>query len=234
MTGVQTCALPILIKKTLLIAAIVSVTALSGCTNWQKKYKSLDVEHQNLKGLYDNCVASLDSSSSEQQRLSKELSLKQQAIDDLQKQINEKKMSPAEASGFTGMDVAFDASKGTITVTLENAILFEPGKASLKQSTSRELDQVLQVIRDRYRDKEIDVVGYTDSDPINKSAKFWEDNWELSAQRALSVLRYLNKKGIGDDSIRAVACGASRPVASNSSASGKAKNRRVEIVVHMK
>ena len=49
------------------MAAVVSAAVLlSGCTNWQKKYKSLEVEHQNLKGLYENCVASLDSSSGKQ------------------------------------------------------------------------------------------------------------------------------------------------------------------------
>ena len=39
---------------------IAAAALLSGCTNWEKKYKALDVEHQNLKGLYENCVASLD------------------------------------------------------------------------------------------------------------------------------------------------------------------------------
>jgi len=48
----------------------------------------------------------------------------------------------------------------------------------------------------------------------------------------LTVLRYLVDRGIQSASIRGVACGESRPVASNSSAAGKAKNRRVEIVVH--
>ena len=78
----------------------------------------------------------------------------------------------------------------------------------------------------------MDVVGHTDTDPIKKSK--WKDNWELSAQRALSVLRYLVKRGITKEKIQAVGCGESQSIASNSTASGKARNRRVEIVVHMR
>ena len=73
---------------------------------------------------------------------------------------------------------------------------------------------------------------HTDSDPIKKSK--WKDNWELSAQRALSVLRYLVQRGTPEDRIRATGRGASQPIASNTTASGKAKNRRVEIVVYMR
>jgi len=90
------------------------------------------------------------------------------------------------------------------------------------------------VLREKYNGKQVDVVGHTDTDPIRKTKDKWKDNWELSAERALTVARYLIQRGIAEDKIRAVGCGESRPIASNSTASGKAKNRRVEIVVHMR
>jgi len=205
----------------------------SGCTNWQKKYDGLNVEHQNLKGLYGNCVASLDTSAVEKTQLGRELNKTQQTIEELQEQIRQRQISPAEAAGFgRGMDVAFDPTAGTITVTLPNAILFSPGKATLKKASIAELDHVRSVLRQRYQRRNIDVVGHTDSDPIRKSK--WKDNWELSAQRALTVLRYMTKQGIEAERIRAVGAGASRAIASNATSSGKAKNRRVEIVVHMR
>jgi chemotaxis protein MotB len=204
-----------------------------GCTNWEQKYKALDVEHQNLKGLYDNCMTSLDSSAAEKAQLGQQLSQSQRTIDDLQRQISEKK--PADkVTGFEGMDVSVDSAAGTITVTLSNAILFNAGQATLRKAEIAELDKVYSVIRERYSGRNVDVVGHTDTDPINKSAKFWKDNWELSAERALTVLRYMVSRGMPDEKIRAVACGESIPVAPNSSAAGKAKNRRVEIVVHMR
>jgi chemotaxis protein MotB len=209
---------------------IAAAALLSGCTNWEKKYKALDVEHQNLKGLYENCVASLDSSSARQAELSQQLSQSQMTIEQLQKQ----KGTTADKTGFQVGEVSVDEKAGTITVTLENTILFASGSAKLKGATSSELDHIYSVIRQRYSGRQIDVVGHTDTDPIRKTKNQWQDNWDLSAGRALTVLRYLTSKGMPADQIRAVACGESRPVASNASAAGKAKNRRVEIVVHMR
>ena len=222
-------------KKMFLCVSLMIAVIASGCTNWEKKYKGLEVEYRNLKGRYDNCVASLDSSAAEKSQLGAELARSQKTINELQKEIEERNISPGQASGFgDDYDVAFDAAAGTITVTLPNALLFSVGQASLKKSTLTELDHVESVLNDRYRGRVIDVIGHTDSDPVKKTKKFWKDNWELSAQRSLSVLRYLVDHGIAKDKIRAVACGASKPIASNSTESGKARNRRVEIVVHMR
>ncbi|MHC5061525.1 MAG: OmpA/MotB family protein [Planctomycetota bacterium] len=223
----------VLTRTVFVLTMVVAVGFISGCTNWEKKYEGLNVEHQNLKGLYNNCVSSLDTSAAEKNLLGQELGKAQQTMQELQDQIRQRQISPAEASGFgRGMDVAFDPEAGTITVTLPNAILFSPGKASLKKASIAELDHVRSVLQQRYRARDVDVVGHTDSDPIRKSK--WKDNWELSAERALTVLRYLSKQGIKADKIRAVAAGSSRSIASNSTSSGKAKNRRVEIVVHMR
>ena len=214
-------------KKTItLLICLVVFALLPGCTNWEKKYQALSVEHENLKGL-------LDRERSEKGQLADRISQDQMTIEEYQRQIEELSKTPGDVTGFgEGYDVAFDPSAGTITVTLPNAILFDSGKAELKRATSTELDHIRSVLRDKYPGKQVDVVGHTDTDPIKKSK--WKDNWELSAQRALSVLRYLVKRGISEKDIQAVGCGESQPIASNANASGKAKNRRVEIVVHMR
>jgi chemotaxis protein MotB len=213
-------------KAIIPLICIVVLSMLSGCVDYKKKYDYLNVEHQNLKGRFENMQG-------EKQRLADRISQDQQTIDELRRQIEELNQTPADATGFgEGYDVAFDPDAGTITVTLDNAILFASGKASLKSATSTELDHILSVLKRKYAGKEIDVVGHTDTDPIRKSA--WKDNWELSAQRALSVTRYLVKHGISDDLVRASGCGPARPIASNATNTGKATNRRVEIVVHMR
>ncbi len=214
--------------NTRVVVPIVSITILSlmsGCTDYKKKYDYLNVEHENLKGRYENLQT-------ERQQLADRVARDQQTIDEMRRQIEELNKTPAEATGFEGMDVAFDAAAGTITVTLPNTILFDSGKASLKNATSNELDHILSVIKQKYAEKDIDVVGHTDTDPIQKSS--WKDNWELSAQRALSVSRYLIQHGIAEKQVRAAGCGPARPIASNATASGKAKNRRVEIIVNMR
>jgi chemotaxis protein MotB len=215
-------------KTIALLICLVLFVLLPGCTNWEKKYEALSVEHENLRGL-------LERERADKGLLAVRISQDQTTIEDLQRQIEERAKTPADATGFgEGYDVAFDPSAGTVTVTLPNAILFDSGKATLKKATSVELDHIYSVLRDKqiYAGKQVDVVGHTDTDPIKKSK--WKDNWELSAQRALSVLGYLVKRGISEEKIRAVGCGESRPIASNSTASGKARNRRVEIVVHMR
>lgn len=213
-------------KRAILLLGLVSVLFLSGCTNWKKKYKALNVEHQNTLGL-------LERERTEKSELSTQMTENQQTIDELQKQISLRNQSPAEATGFgDSYEVSFDPAAGTITVMLPNAILFGPGKSTLKKATNAELDHIHSVLRDRYSGRQISIVGHTDSDPIKKSK--WKDNWELSAQRALSVVRYLIARGIREDNIQAVGSGSARPITSNASSSGKAKNRRVEVVVHMR
>jgi chemotaxis protein MotB len=207
------------------LVTVVALSLMSGCTDYKTKYDNLNVAHQNLVGRFEN-------SETERQDLANRVAQDQQTIDELQRQIEELHKTPAQASGFEGMDVTWDAAAGTITVTLPNTILFDSGKATLKSATSKELDHILSVVKQKYASKDIDVVGHTDTDPIVKSS--WKDNLELSAQRALSVTRYLIEHGIAEKQVRADSCGSARPIAANTSAEGKARNRRVEIVVNMR
>ena len=210
------------------LVCLVALSLISGCTDYKRKYDNLNVEHQNLAGRYELLRSNNDA-------LSNRIAQDQQTIDQLRKQIEELNQSPADATGFgEGYDVAFDAAAGTITVTLPNTILFDSGKAELKNATSAELDHILSVLKSDYSGKQIEVVGHTDTDPISKTKELWKDNWELSAQRALSVTRYLIDHGIPGSQIKAAGCGPDRPIAPNNTAAGKAKNRRVEIVVFMR
>ncbi|MCK4752301.1 MAG: OmpA family protein [Planctomycetes bacterium] len=212
--------------KILSLIAIVLILFLSGCTNWEKKYQALNVEHQNVKGL-------LDREKLEKTQLAKKATQDQQTIEELQSLISDKQQTPAVATGFgEGYNAAFDPRAGMVRLTLSNEKLFNPGKATLKKSTIVELDHILSVIQTQHAGRHIDIIGHTDSDPIKKSR--WKDNWELSAQRSLAVTRYLINHGIAEDRIRSIGCGASRPVTSNETKSGKARNRRVEIIVYMR
>lgn len=208
-----------------LIISLFFVSVLTGCTNWKAEYDKLYVRNQNLEGQIEN-------EKTQKQELVDRISRDQQTIAELQKQIEVNKKTPAQASGFEGFDVAFNANEGTITVTLPNSILFDSGQADLKKATSNELNSIYSVLKSKYAGKNIDVVGHTDNDPIQKSD--WKDNWELSAQRSLTVTRYLVSRGWPEKQIQAVADGEARPVVPNTSSTNKAKNRRVEIVVHMK
>jgi len=79
------------------------------------------------------------------------------------------------------------------------------------------------------RDEMLMVSGFTDDRPVRDSNRQFADNWELSAQRALTVTRALIDEGLPSSSIFAAAFGPEQPVASNADAQGRSRNRRVEM-----
>lgn len=211
-------------KQSAVLVGLLSVGLLSGCTNWRQRYEYLNVENENLKGRHQKLET-------EKGQLAERVTQDQQTIEELTKQLEALQKNPDSVFG-KGYDVSVDPQAGTITVTLQDSLLFSSGAVTLKNATSQQLDHILSVLKDKYAGKLIDVVGHTDSDPIRKSK--WEDNLQLSTERANAVHRYLMKHGIPDAEIRSIGRGASRPVAENTTSAGKARNRRVEIVVHVK
>ncbi len=207
------------------LATLGSVIILSGCTNYRERYEYLNVEHANTQGR-------LKQTEQEKNELAAKVAQDQATIDELTKQIEQMGKTPATATGFEGMDVKFSKEAGTITVTLPDSILFSSGQATLKSATSQQLDKVASVVREKYAGRMIDVVGHTDNVPITRSK--WEDNLQLSTERANTVARYLIKSGMPATDVRSVGCGENRPIADNAAAAGRARNRRVEIVVHVR
>jgi outer membrane protein OmpA-like peptidoglycan-associated protein len=127
-------------------------------------------------------------------------------------------------------NVKVESVNGQIRFTILNEVLFDSGKAELKQTSKTTLDSVLAIIQQEYADRDITIEGHTDSDPIQKSK--WKDNWELSYNRSIAVLYYfMNEKQIAPERLKAVACGESQPVVANDSAANKRMNRRAVIVV---
>jgi len=120
---------------------------------------------------------------------------------------------------------------GGAMIAIEGTVLFDSGKAVLKSGGSKVLDGVAQTILDKYAGYDVYIFGHTDNEPIRKSG--WKDNYELSCQRALTVLRFLRGKGVGTD-VCAAGWGEDRPVADNRTAATRLPNRRVEIFVMAK
>ena len=125
--------------------------------------------------------------------------------------------------------VSLSMRDGALVIILSDKILFDSGKAELKSSAYPVLDKIAKLIRSDAPGKNIGVAGHTDNVPITHSA--WKSNWELSTARSTNVLHYLEDKGISPDKLSATGYGEHRPVASNATASGRAKNRRVEIMI---
>jgi len=141
------------------------------------------------------------------------------------------KPAPAAPKPDFGKGIDVTVKGGVTTVTLPDAILFDSGKATLKPSSRRVLDRIASVLKSRYAGQTIRVEGHTDNQPIRKTKNLWQDNWDLSCNRAMAVVRYLISKGIDPKRIYAAGFSYYRPVASNRTVAGRARNRRVAIVV---
>ena len=111
-----------------------------------------------------------------------------------------------------------------ILVNLKNDLLFETGKADVKSAAEAQLEE-LGAILAKYPEDRIRIAGYTDS--VGASNK----NHALSLQRAQEVRRILLDQGVKDEQLRTQGFGETHPVASNASASGRSKNRRVELFI---
>lgn len=117
-----------------------------------------------------------------------------------------------------------------VMLSLSGALLFDSGKDDLKQDAIQVLDRV-GVILERYAGGIIEIEGHTDSVPIN-SVKFANNN-ELSSARALSVFDYLiENTSLDPAKVKHAGRGEYVPIADNSTAEGRAKNRRVEIRIY--
>ena len=120
---------------------------------------------------------------------------------------------------------------GGAMLELEGTVLFDSGKAQLKSAGAKILSGVAKTILSKYAGFDVYIVGHTDNEPIKHSG--WKDNYELSCQRSLTVMRYLRSQGVGHD-ICSCGWGADRPTADNRTAASKQHNRRVQIFVMQK
>ncbi len=122
----------------------------------------------------------------------------------------------------------YEDEKG-LNIQMKDSVLFDTGKAELRSDSKNVLDKVSDLIGKV--DNKIIIEGHTDNVPINTPAM--PNNWHLSSARALSVLDYFldSKKILNPQRFSAQGCGEYRPIAKNDTDEGRAKNRRVNIIV---
>lgn len=131
-----------------------------------------------------------------------------------------------EFAAQPGINVSY--SEDGVHITFEEGLFFNFGKADINSSGFAFLDKMTVLIHKiPYT---VRVEGHTDNVPIHTIR--YPSNWELSIARAVSVVKYFVDVGkVNPQRLSAVGYGESRPLASNDTAAGRAKNRRVEIVL---
>jgi chemotaxis protein MotB len=120
-----------------------------------------------------------------------------------------------------------------IQVDLVDRVLFDSGEATLSTRGQEVLGRVAAVLQ-TIEDKQIQVSGHTDDIPIKNEElkKLFPTNWELSSARAVNVVRFLSETGgVKRERLTAAGYGEYHPIASNATPKGRAKNRRIEILL---
>jgi chemotaxis protein MotB len=127
--------------------------------------------------------------------------------------------------------VTISELKGKLTVNMEAAILFDSGKADIKDEGLGILQKMVDTLKG-VKDKAIRIEGHTDNvQIIGALTRVFPTNWELSATRAINVAKYLQQQGLDPAILSAAAFAEYKPVSDNGTKEGRAKNRRIEITL---
>lgn len=143
-------------------------------------------------------------------------------LEDISQFITEKNM---------GDNIVLQILENKIIIRIRGKALFKSGSASLTKEAIPILNEIAKII-DEYSEYSANIKGHTDNVPIS-TAQF-PSNWELSAVRATTVLKYLIKEGISPSRLTATGYGELLPLAPNTSEKNRARNRRVEFVLEKK
>ncbi|HRF68806.1 MAG TPA: OmpA family protein [Muribaculum sp.] len=126
-------------------------------------------------------------------------------------------------------DVDVKVLKGVVYISLADNMLFKTGSYDISDRAMATLSKIAKIIKD-YKDYDVMVEGNTDDVPISRTNI--RNNWDLSALRASSVVQVLqNRFGVDPSRLSAAGRGEYRPIADNSTDSGRQRNRRTEIII---
>jgi chemotaxis protein MotB len=131
------------------------------------------------------------------------------------------------AETFQSDQLSVKVRDGKMVIEMSDDVLFDSGRARVNENGRNVLKQLAAVLSNL--DREYLIAGHTDNVPIN-SARF-DDNWELSTARATNVVRFLQDEGVSPGSLAAAGYSKHDPIASNDTEKGRAKNRRIEIIL---
>ena len=219
-------------KTYVFISIFIMALFCSGCGVSEDKYMKKSAEADNLtkelaaqqeknKALSDENAA-FKESTAKLEKKSKEVEAASNTYKDL---LQEMKGEIAKGQ------ITITELKGKLTMDVVDKILFDSGEAVVKEEGLAVLKRVVDILKN-VKDKNIRVEGHTDNVQITgRLAKKYATNWDLSYARAINVTKYLQQEGIDPKILSATAFGEYQPVADNSTPEGRAKNRRIAIIL---
>ena len=214
--------------------------------------KKMDVLKESYAALEKNSNESLKANMAKNRELLEQLGAKEKALALEQAELNKKnqRLQELEAliadkeesmrklketlskalNGFEGKGLTVEQKNGKVYVSMENKLLFKSGSWAVGSEGKTAVVEVGKVLGDN-PDISVLIEGHTDDDPFGGSGPI-ADNWDLSTKRATAIVAILSEnKAVNKQNLTAAGRGEFSPLASNATAEGKAKNRRIEIIL---
>jgi chemotaxis protein MotB len=201
-----------------------------------KKLAEQSQKNQELLAKLSEKEKKLAAESTRLEKLQKELNQRSQQITALQSLIDAKEAQMQQLKqaisnalhNFEGKGLTVVRKNGKIYVSMENKLLFDSGSWAVGTEGKKAVEQLASVLSEN-TDIQVLIEGHTDNDPYKGETLL--DNWDLSVKRATAIVRILKEKGVNPTQITAAGRGEFVPVDSNKTSAGKAKNRRIEIIL---
>ena len=226
--------------RVILVFALVGLT--SACVS-QDKFRKSEAEAQQLKArsaeLESSLAANRAELEKERQRSRElqgrvdELSTTKSSLESAKAELEKKsgeyeRMANALKGQIDAGRIELTELRGKMTVKMKDKILFSSGSATIGKEGKDALRAVAEVLRG-VQGKVIRVEGHTDNVPLGRGA--FATNWDLSAARALAVVRFLQESGVDPTKLAGAGYGEFQPIAANDTPEGRSLNRRIEIVL---
>lgn len=219
--GGEAWLLPYSDLMTLLLAVFIVLFAVSQVDQAKAKDMSEAFTEEMMTQSY--IISQLNEQETVQKESSAGSESEQQQMEELKAELDAKLQSENLSAS-----VQTDIDKRGLVISFNNAIFFDPGSAEIKpehEQTFLEIAKMISVMNNFIR-----IEGHTDNVPMNSAV--YPSNWDLSTARAANVVRLLTTKtDISPEKLIAVGYGEYRPIEDNSTEEGRAKNRRIDIIV---
>lgn len=222
-------------KTTWLFASFFSALLLFGLLGLQLHRRGIDVREARSEAAEARKFA--EAAAQTNAALAAELLERRSQVESLEEKVREAASAQTDLekqmrAELESKDVTISELQGRLTVNILDRVLFDSGEARLKPDGEEVLQKVARILA-QFPNRQVQVIGHTDNIPIRGMTRGgFSDNWDLSAGRAVAAVRFLQTKaGVDARRLAAVGYGEFHPLADNATADGRARNRRIAVVV---
>jgi chemotaxis protein MotB len=215
-----------------IIAGVLGALLIVALLLWASalgRLRGVDAMHSNLEDANTNLANALAENQQDKSRIAD----LQNQVADLEREKDKvgqmaKGLEDEMRSDLESKDVTISKLQGKLTVNIIDRVMFDSGEAIMKPDGESVLRKIAAILAEHHELK-IQVIGHTDNVPIRNR---FASNWELSVARALAAVHFLTEKaGVDPRRVGAAGYGEYRPIADNSTAEGRARNRRIAITI---